>query len=1316
MEKCKKLIRVAIAVMLTCMLFVSFAQPVEAASKVSKPTISSVSNTSAGIQVKWKKVKNASGYYVYRKTSGSYKKIATIKSNATISYVDKKASNGTTYTYKLKAYKGKSTSSYSKTKKLKCVKAPTIKSVSNASSGVNISWNKVSKASKYRIYYKKGNSWTKLGDTKSTSYTDKKITNGSTRTYAVRAINGSTFSGYSTAKSYTRITAPTISSVTNVNGGLQIKWNTNSKATQYRVYYKKGNSWVKLVDTKSTSYVDKSVVSGTAKTYSIRAIRNGAYSAYSSSKGTTYVAAPSIATANTTTGIQISWKAVSKASKYAIYYKKNGAWTKLADTTGTSYMDKSLSSGSSRDYMVRTISGKYTSGYSNTKSILRLSTPNVSVSTNIDSNSMDLSWNKVPGATSYAVYRKIGDGKLSKITTVTTNSYTDKVNMGVRYSYAVTALNGNTESDYAETKQYYLTVGEDIAAYYKIVDGKVIDLVSGNEMQSAVVSGEYFSGGTVKLPKSYEKASIETIMVYNRQSTDLPVGNGLSYYGGAFLFQEVTNPENVGQIKTPFGGGQIGTNFILNASLNYNKPVLGDGESYWCLAFDKEVNNYALQVNDDYNEKSHWSNYISASFTLSKEHKFKEFIVYSTRLTKEEMKAHFDKSGVSLLSDKDMTVGRVTDGIADLGSAFAFTKTGTFGVPEWLKTETKAGTYKVDNNNGLDLQYKLIDYVEPDLGIDNSRYESVHIIKKPETLYLDYKYALSAVPYPFNVNHDGKSDQYDVSWSSSDKSVATVIDGLVIPKKTGTVTITATLRGTKMSDSCTIQIMKKDTVTDKVINISDNYVSKNGNRFSSTDYAMTTNAIYDAITEAYQDGYNHIVFPKMKFFASPIETEYYIPTGVTVEFPEGSEFHMMPNEIGKTKGYTFFRMGWDWYDYHIPTEKAYAKKDAAGNVLGYYCKDAHLIIDKYYGEFYKNDASMAELSAGANEYQWGCVLLNIGRKAEYCTVEVREAQCPTGFFIVMGGKVGSQALQNGGKAGSIKGSDFVSGWLNDSGELISNNNWISTKDFFAVEKGANGTDPLNEYFFGDWEHNVIGSTQHLYDVLWFDQDYKLIQADRWQYVDETYEKPAGAAYFKVSMQQSDIPTSSDEYIRLHPAGSSKFCEIRNTKIINGADGLASVVGETEACWIHNNYTSGDGLLNGACWSLDLEDGWQGMRGTIIENNMFRKYAYSSSVGDYRGMDTGIVALASGYNTFLISNYLGSVAQSNANIAHTHIINNVIYTMFSSISGGTSTDIKPKIDAHVYYNVIADQKIKENTSGNGVVYHYGNTTAAAINKW
>ena len=121
-----------------------------------------------------------------------------------------------------------------------------------------------------------------------------------------------------------------------------------------------------------------------------------------------------------------------------------------------------------------------------------------------------------------------------------------------------------------------------------------------------------------------------------------------------------------------------------------------------------------------------------------------------------------------------------------------------------------------------------------------------------------------------------------------------------------------------------------------------------------------------------------------------------------------------------------------------------------------------------------------------------------------------------------------------------------------------------------------------------------------------------------------------------------------------------------------------------------------------------------MRGTIIEHNIFRKYVYASSVGDYRGMDTGVLALASGYNTFVISNYIGAIAQSNGNVVNTHIINNVVYTMYSSISGGQSKDINAKIWAHVYYNIIGDSNIAQNTTANGVVYHYANTYDANVN--
>lgn len=858
-----------------------------------------------------------------------------------------------------------------------------------------------------------------------------------------------------------------------------------------------------------------------------------------------------------------------------------------------------------------------------------------------------------------------------------------------------------------------LNLDKRIVAYYTVVDDKVINLVNGQEMENAVVDNEgYFKGGKVRLPAYYEKASIEAVMVYNQLSGDSPVGKDLSYYGGAFLLQEAVNPSSWGLVKTPFGGSPTKTKYILRPSLNYDKSVMDGGESYWCLSFNKNDPSYSMQINDEYIEIKSWSNYFSNAFDLSAEHQFKKFVVYSEKLTQEEMADHFADSEISLTASTDTIIGRVNNGITGLGSAFAFTKTGQYGIPQWYDTNTEAGDYSVDDGNGMTLNYTISDYVEPDLGIDHSKYESVHIIKKPETLPMGYKYALSAVPYPFNVNHNGVSDQYDVSWKSSDESAALVIDGLVIPQKTGTVTITATLRGTEMSDSCTIRIVNKAVTTDNAVKIPADYISKNGNSFSESDYVMTTNAIYDAITQAYEDGYNHVIFPEIDFYAVPTKTEYYIPSGMTVEFPEGSAFHMMPSELAKTDSYVFFRMGWGWWSCDIPTEKASVEKDENGNILAYYCRDAHLIIDKYYGEFYKEGATMSELYSGVQEYQWNCNLLSIGKRAEFCSVEVREANCPVGFFIIMGGK-GNSELVNGAQ-GSIPANGFVSGWLNDSGELVENPNWISTDKFYSVSKAANGMDTMHEYYIGNWEHNLTTATNRLYDILWYDENYNLLDINRWQYIDEGYSnRPRNAAYFKLSIQQSELPTGTDEYVRICPDESSRFCEIKNTNIIHSATGLASVIGATEACWIHDNYVSEDGMLKGASRSLDLEDGWAGMRGTIIERNILKKYAYSGS-SEYRGPDTGVLTISSGYNTFVVSNYLGAINQKNYNVTNTHIINNVVHTMFSTFSSGKPDDIRTKIYAHTYYNILG-QSSKE-TSANGVNYYYENKIIPTVNLW
>lgn len=80
--------------------------------RLSDPVLTSARSYSSGITVKWKQVAGASGYYVYRKTSGSsWSRIATISGVTKVSYTDKTAKKGTTYIYTVKAFRGKTMSS-----------------------------------------------------------------------------------------------------------------------------------------------------------------------------------------------------------------------------------------------------------------------------------------------------------------------------------------------------------------------------------------------------------------------------------------------------------------------------------------------------------------------------------------------------------------------------------------------------------------------------------------------------------------------------------------------------------------------------------------------------------------------------------------------------------------------------------------------------------------------------------------------------------------------------------------------------------------------------------------------------------------------------------------------------------------------------------------------------------------------------------------------------------------------------------------------------------------------------------------------------
>ena len=347
-----------------------------AKTSLATPKISKAESVNGGVKISWNKVKGAVKYRVYYKGSKGWTRLADTTST---SYTDSKVSSGKTYTYTVRCINSsatKFTSGYdSKGTTVKYISAPKITKAESINGGVKISWNKSNGAEKYRVYYKGSKGWTRLADTTSTSYTDSKVSSGKTYTYTVRCINSSATkftSGYdSKGKTVKYISAPKITKAESVNGGVKISWNKSNGAEKYRVYYKGSKGWTRLADTTSTAYTDKAVSSGKNYTYTVRCISADAKkftSGYNSTgKSIKYVAAPKISkTEATYNSIKISWDKVNGAEKYRVYRKDTNSWTKLADTTSTTFTDNNVNAEKTYSYTVRCINSsanKFTSGY-----------------------------------------------------------------------------------------------------------------------------------------------------------------------------------------------------------------------------------------------------------------------------------------------------------------------------------------------------------------------------------------------------------------------------------------------------------------------------------------------------------------------------------------------------------------------------------------------------------------------------------------------------------------------------------------------------------------------------------------------------------------------------------------------------------------------------------------------------------------------------------------------------------------------------------------------------------------------------------------
>lgn len=442
--------------------------------------------------------------------------------------------------------------------------SPQITGCESLDSGVRINWKAVSGAARYRVYYYSSrNGWTKMGSVTTNSYIDTDVKSGGKYTYTVRCVNSADTAftsdrGNSYVYTYNMAT-PKITDLSSTSAGVKITWGKVTNASRYRVYYKnRSGGWTNMKETTGTTYTDDDVIYGGNYTYTVRCVNSsGRFTSDFNSDGwnfTHYLSTPKITGCESlSNGVNIKWNAISGAQKYRVYYKNSkGGWTKMGETSGTSFVDDDVRSGYPYTYTVRCINNSLdrfmsdcdTNGYRYTYNP-SFSTPHITSCETV-SNGINIKWGAVSGVKRYALYYLSANDGWKRMKETTSTSFLDTdVKYGNPYTYTVRCLTDN---------------GKDFASGYD-KSGFSTRYYSTTRLQNA-----YLSSGKLYVSITNTHSSSYYNIWYKSGSSYVYVGKINSKSGW------ISNPQ--GNIKTGYSytfivqgydsSGKSNTNFFEN--------------------------------------------------------------------------------------------------------------------------------------------------------------------------------------------------------------------------------------------------------------------------------------------------------------------------------------------------------------------------------------------------------------------------------------------------------------------------------------------------------------------------------------------------------------------------------------------------------------------------------------------------------------------------------------------------------------------------------------------------------------------------------
>jgi len=326
-----------------------------------------------------------------------------------------------------------------------------------------------------------------------------------------------------------------------------------SAITQYNVYLAttSGGSYTNIANPTGLSYIDNTVTNGITYYYNVTAVNVAGESPSSNEASaipSTVPSAPQSLTATSgDTQVSLSWTVPisdggSAITQYNVYRAttSGGTYTNIANPTGLSYIDNTVTNGITYYYNVTAVNAAGESPSSNEASVTPIAPPSApqTLEALYANDNIILNWTAPisdggSAITKYRIYRDttIGLPDGINIANVTSGeqSYVDtQVSTGIRYYYVVTAVNNEGESpvsnEIAITSGDVPSVPRNINSPYSnnqiILNWSVPITQGGSAITHYQVYRATTSGG------SYTNIANTTELSY----LDNTVTNGITYY------------------------------------------------------------------------------------------------------------------------------------------------------------------------------------------------------------------------------------------------------------------------------------------------------------------------------------------------------------------------------------------------------------------------------------------------------------------------------------------------------------------------------------------------------------------------------------------------------------------------------------------------------------------------------------------------------------------------------------------------------------------------------------------------------------------